>query len=122
MGNEDSPGVYRTPLEVFTGNIPVRPLMRAPPLWKYKTVQSEDEVRLRQFFNTEQTQEALIEMHRGVKQRSDRNRKQRRDAHNRKTNIKSATFTVGDFVLVRRAKAPGHKMKSMWVGPRRITA
>ena len=100
MRNEDSPGVYRTPLEVFTGNIPVRPLMRVLPLWKYKTVQSEDEVRLRQLFNTEQTQEALIEMHRDVRQRSDRNRKQRRDAHNRKTNINSATFTVGDFVLV----------------------
>ena len=115
MRNEDSPGVYRTPLEVFTGNIPVRPLMRALILWTYKKVQSEDEVRLRELVNTEQTQKALIEMQRDVKQRSDRNRKQRRDAHNRKTNIKSATITVRDFVLVRGAKAPGHKMKFMWV-------
>ena len=52
-------------------------------------------------------------MYRDVKQRSDRNRKQRRDAHNRKTNIKSAIFTVGDFVLVRLTKAPGHNMKFM---------
>ena len=36
LGLQDSetPRVFRTPLEVFTGNIPVRPLMRAFPLQK----------------------------------------------------------------------------------------
>ena len=79
-------------------------------------------MKLRQLVNIEDTQKALSYMHKDVKQRADHNRKKQREAHNRKTNIKPVNFTVGDFVLVRRAKAPGHKMKFMWVGPRRITA
>ena len=34
LREKNKPGVYRTPQEVFTGNVPVRPLMRALPLWE----------------------------------------------------------------------------------------
>ena len=116
------PRVYRTPLELFTGNIPIRLLMRALPLWKYKTVSCDNEVLLRRLINIEETQGALTNMHKDVKQRADGNRKRRLAEHIKKTNIQQIKFTVGDFVLVRRAKNTGHKMTFMWVGPRRITA
>ena len=115
-------GVYRTTLEVFTGNIPIRSLMRALPLWIYKKVSCDNEVLLRRIINIEETQGALTNMHKDVKQRADGDRKRRLAEHSKKTNIKQINFTVGDFVLVRRAKSTGHKMKFMWVGPRRITA
>jgi len=36
LRDKNVPGVYRTPLEVFTGHKPVRPLIRALPIQKYK--------------------------------------------------------------------------------------
>lgn len=38
------PGVYRTPLEVFTRHKPVRPLMRAIETRHYCTASAEDEL------------------------------------------------------------------------------
>jgi len=66
LRDSDKPGVYRTPMEVFTGHIPPRPFMRAMPVEKYKLAQSQDEVRLRQVINIRSTQEALEAMHKQV--------------------------------------------------------
>jgi len=47
LRDKSVPGVYRTPLEVFTGHRPVRHLLRALPVEKYKRSSSEDEMRAR---------------------------------------------------------------------------
>ncbi len=41
--------------------------------------------------------------------------------HNKKTNLVTPNFTVGDFVVVRRAQDRGHKLRFKWTEPRRIT-
>jgi len=116
------PVVYRTPLEVFTGHTPARPLLRALPVTKYKKATSEDQVRMQQLINTERTQSALFDMHRSVEINAEKSRRRQVEAHNRKTNVQFANFRVGDFVLVRRSTKKGHKLKFQWIGPRRVTA
>lgn len=37
LRNKDERGLYRTPLEVYTGHLSVRPLMRALPIHSYRT-------------------------------------------------------------------------------------
>ena len=122
LGLQDinKPGVYRTPLEVFTGCRAVRPLMHASPFWEYEKVGFQDEVHLRQLLCIDQMQAALADMHKEVNERASSNRRRHVEAHNRKTNIKKINFTVGDFVLVRRAVPSEHKMRFTWTGPRRI--
>ena len=57
--NYDCPGANRKLLWVFTGNIPFRPFIKELLLWKYKTLQSQTKLRLRQLCSVEQTQEIL---------------------------------------------------------------
>ena len=87
------------------------------PLEKYNTIQWEDEVMFRKPVNIEQIHGYITNIHKDTKQRSKRNRKQRRDEHNRKTSIETVNFSLENFVLGRRAKPCGHKMKFIWVGP-----
>lgn len=68
LGLRDSavPGVFRTPLEVFTSHRPTRPLLSALPVEKYKDVPTIREVRARQLIDIEVTQGALEGIHRNV--------------------------------------------------------
>lgn len=113
-------GVYRSPLEVFTGHKPVRPLLRALPVAMYSTARSENEIHTRQIMHTETLQKAMAEMHREVSGLISKSRRRRIEEHNRRTNVFAASFDVGDFVLLRRAVSGGHKLSSVWTGPRRI--
>jgi Chromo (CHRromatin Organisation MOdifier) domain len=48
-------------------------------------------------------------------------RRQKIEAHNKKTHIKSTNFAVGDYVLVAVPKKERrHKLMAVWRGPRRI--
>ena len=76
--------------------------------------------RTQHVINLRKTQEALQSMHKDVFSRCNAERKRHIDAHNRKTNVPPVNLTVGDFVLVRRSVMKGHKLKIMWMGPRRI--
>ena len=116
------PGVYRTPMEVFTGHVPTRPLMRALPVAKYKMARSKDEIRLRQIVDIDATQSALESMHKQIRDRSDHSRKRQIEAHNKKTRVQPVNFQKRDFVLVRRAQNKGHKLKFLWTGPRKVIA
>lgn len=122
LRDKTKPGVYRTPLEVFTGHLPSRPLLRALPITKYRHAQSQDVVKLRRLVNIDSMQSALEDMHRDIKYRVELSRKRQVSAHNRKTKLQPINFQVGDFVLVRRAAKKGHKLKFLWIGPRRVTA
>lgn len=113
-------GVYRTPLEVFTSHKPSRPLLRALPFHQYPTVPSLEEARARQLLNIEELQGSLESMHRDVGERVTSERSRVIAKHNLKTNIQPINFTIGDFVLVRRAQDKGHKLSFKWLGPRRI--
>lgn len=60
------PGIYRTPLEAFTGLKPTHPILRALPLQRYTNCATVSEVRARQLMKVEQIQDALELMHRDV--------------------------------------------------------
>ena len=75
-------GVYRTPLEVFTGQLPKRPLCRAHPLPNHRNITTESELLLRRLINIDKTQDVLSDLHRDVKDRSDGNRKRMTQRHN----------------------------------------
>ena len=114
-------GVYRTPLEVFTGQLPKRPLCRAHPPPNHLNITTESELLMRRLINIDKTQDALSDLHRDVKDRSDGNRKRMTQRHNSMTNIQPVNFTKGDFVLLRKCGKTGHKLSFKWVGPRRVT-
>ncbi len=122
LRNRNSPGVYRSPLEVFTGHLPARPLLRALPFARYGRARSDNVARAQQLVDIEAMQDALHSMHREVAGLVTASRKRSVDAHNRRTNIKTIDFSPGDFVLVRRALSSGHKLQFTWRGPRRVTS
>lgn len=122
LRHKEKHGIYRTPLEVFTGHIPSRPLIRALPLAKYKQARSQDVIRVQRLVNIEATHSVLSRLHKDVKDKATASRKRMVASHNRKTRIQPVSFQVGDFVLVRRAVKKGHKLKFLWIGPRRVTA
>lgn len=122
LRDHDTPSVYRTPLEVFTSHRPTRPLLAALPIKLYHTVPNLQEARARQLIEVERTQEALCHMHRDVLGLVSKSRARAVAKHNPKTNVQSANFETGDFVLVRRAQKKGHKLQFIWRGLRRVVA
>ena len=114
-------GVYCTPLEVFTGQLPKRPLCRADPPPNHLNITTESELLMRRLINIDKTQDALLDLNRDVKDRSDGNRKGMTQRHNGTTNIQPINFTKGDFVLLRKCGKAGHKRSFKWVGPRWVT-
>lgn len=122
LGLRDSkiPGVYRTPMEVFTGHKPGRPLLRAVPLYKHEDANSEDQVRVKQVIGIESLLEGFEAMHRDVTTLSSKSRKRAVEKHNRQTNVKFSQFGIGDYVLIRDPRPGGHKLKFTWRGPSRI--
>lgn len=40
--------------------------------------------------------------------------------HNAKTNVSAANFSIGDWILLRRARKSTHKLSFVWGGPYRI--
>jgi len=120
LRNKNDQGVYRTPLEVFTGHKPVRPLMRALQMPDYETSRSLDEVHMRMVMGIDELQSALEGMHKEVEGLTSASRKRQVERHNKRTNVHCAKFVEGDFVLVRRAQPGGHKLQFVWRGPRRV--
>ena len=114
--------VYRTPLEVFMGHKPIRPLMRAVPISKYETATTTDELHITSLLNIESIQNALQEVHREVAERRANSRARRTSRHDKLTNVVASGFREGDWVLVRKLTPGGHKLRFLWRGPRRIVA
>ena len=110
LRSADVAGVYRTPLEVFPGHEPVRPLIRALPIQKYRSSLITDEIRARTLLGVENLQQVLHNMHKYVQTVSSASRKPQVERHNRRTNFQTARFARGDFVLVRRAQPADLKL------------
>lgn len=119
LGKFRTSGKYRSPLQVMTGLKPTIPnnLFGSSSKVKFKRSRAE------QIMYIDKLQTVFCEMHKEVKQRSDKNRQVQIQAHNKKTNIFEPSFSLGDFVLIRSARSlqwKGHKLQARWIGPQRI--
>ena len=120
LRSKKQPGVYRSPLEVFTSHRPTRPLLRALPFDKYASAPTLDIARAQQCANMEQIQDSMDKMHKEVSERVNEQRKKAVMKHNERTGVIAVNFAVRDFVLVRRPKTRQHKLQYSWQGPRRV--
>ena len=116
-------GIARSPLEVMTGILPSRPVLRIlprdPNVTKEKTLSN---ARAAQVLAIAELQVALDKVHKEVERSVSLRRERAIAVHNKATNIITPSFAVGDFVLVRRANDRGHKLRFRWLGPCRITS
>lgn len=116
-----SDGSTLTPLQVMTGIVPRRLMLRVipddVPSSKALTI---DRARAEQRADITKLRCSLDDMHKQVKENVDERRKRAIDAHNQATNIQKERFYIGDFVLVRQAEKTRHKLMFRWAGPRRI--
>ena len=112
--------MLRTPLKVFTGMQPMRPLLRALPMAEYRECPTLSEIRARQVMRTADLQAALDNMHRDVGDRVKSRRCRAVDEHSRRNGVQPVNFSHGYFVLVRKAVDRGHKLNYKWIGPRRV--
>lgn len=108
---------YRIPLEAFPGLTQRRTILNALPVSKYSIFRHVSNVKARRAIEIAKIQTALEQMHRNISVGNGRERWYARERHNRQTNDQPANFTVGDFVLVRRAKNKGHKLSFFLRGP-----
>jgi len=113
--------IYRSPLEVMTGLPPNRMMLSGTQVEDGAPAGEISMIRATQLLEVEQLQHAMEKMHKQVAKNILKNRARQIRFHNQKTNIVVHNFSVGDFVLVRRAQDKGHKLSYRWMGPRRIT-
>lgn len=109
---------FRTPLEVMTSIQPDRNvLVSGVP---NPETMSIERIRAEQLVQVDALHNSIDRMHKETAERLTLALKKQIDAHNKRTNIITPFFCVGDFVLVRRAQDKGHKLNFRWQGPRRI--
>lgn len=118
LGSRD--GTYRTPLEFMTGLRPNRSQFFLDRL-SMPSGESLTAIRMKQVVNISDLQSVLDNLHKDVHQKVSKNRQRQIAFHNKKTNLVTPNFHVGDFVVVRRQHNKGHKIMFRWVGPRQIT-
>jgi transposase InsO family protein len=112
----------RSPMEVFTGIKPTRPLssLRFPVEAKTVTFQEVPEKIREQFLLLEIARDAL---HKEVALTAAERRDRVRERYNGKTGVVFPNFSEGIFVLVaREAQLANQKLRVRWQGPRRIVA
>jgi hypothetical protein len=112
----------RSPIEVFTGIKPKRPLdsIRFQKTGKYASLEEVSEKTLEEFRRLE---EARDKLHKEVKVTASEARKKSRDRVNNRATIKYPNLMEGDFVMVARETVlANQKLMATWKGPRRITA
>jgi len=115
-------GTQRSPLEVMTGIEPNRKTFSNMRIGtKRFKEKSLTKARLMQVLEINVLQEAFDKMHKTTAEKVKKNRERKIQDHNKKTNIVSHRFNIGDFVLIRRPQDKGHKLSCRWIGPRRIT-
>lgn len=115
-------GVARTPLQVMTGIRPERPILQIIPSSQNpldaKTLPLGRAV---QVMKIDELQRSLYVPHKEVTISTQTRRNNTIAANNKTANIVAPSFSVGDFVLVRRATDRGQKLLFRWCGPRQIT-
>lgn len=119
LGKNDD-GTMRTPLQVMTSLRPKRTVLKTKNVNDAVKVKSISHARAVQLMQIDSIQKAMEDMHRSSAETISRKRATSVREHNRKTNIVSPNFNIGDLVLVRSARKSGHKLKFVWMGPRVI--
>ncbi len=109
----------RCPLTAFTSLPQSTPLLtikrQVNKEWVTKTI---EEVRALQKVNSTKIRSALDDMHKDIAKRSNAKRKAAVESHNRKTNVRTINFDVGDYVLRgTRERQRGRKPQLKWHGP-----
>lgn len=113
----------RSPLEVMTGILPNRQILRILPSgFNHSKAKNIDHARALEVIHIEELQKALEHIHKDVERSVSLRRDSAITAHNKAENIIQPQFITGDFVLVRRATNQGHKLQFRWFVPCRITA
>jgi len=111
----------RAPITVFCGlpsDNPLRTLLGS----EVQGTATLDFVNAQRIIRAEKLSKSLDAIHREVAQNRTRRRQAAVKAHNDRTAVQAANFTVGDFVLVaQRTAKDGHKLRLRWRGPRRVT-
>ena len=122
LGNSDPSisGVYRTPLQVFTGHTPTRPLIRTAPIEQYQPARDTSEVQLCQLIEVKKLQLAFDAIHKDVVGLTTHSRQKSIEQHNRKTNIQPINFVEGDLFVVRETRRMKHKLVFLWRRTRRV--
>ena len=116
-------GPARSPLQVMTGMVHKRRLLRVLPAEaNHASAKTIDRARALQLIGIEELQKTLEEVHKDVRHAVSLRCERAIAAHNKAPNIISLFFTVGDFFLVRRAIDCGHKLQFRWFGPCRVTS
>lgn len=89
LGNRDATvsGIFRTPLEVFTGNRPDRPIILALLIHEYKNVVSIEATGADQLLNIHEVQEEFENVHREVGANIEKSRLSAGKLHDSKTNV-----------------------------------
>lgn len=64
----------------------------------------------------------MDEIHKDVSTKINTRRQKANAKQNSATNIINPSFSIGDFVLLRRATDRDHKLSFKWKGPRRTVA
>ena len=93
--------MHRTPIEVFTGMIPSRPLMRELLVSSFPQIESVEELEFRQVLRIDRLQSILEEMHKDVSEKITKEHSTQMIAHN----VKPVNFIEGSFILVRPAQS-----------------
>lgn len=115
-------GITRSPLELMTVILPNRGILRVLPKNScFEDSKSITHARATEILSSRDLQESLNNVHKDVTRSVTDRREKSIHAHNWATNIVAPSFSVGDFVLVRRANDRGHKLRFRWYGPYRIT-
>ena len=82
-----------------------------------------DEVQVLRVIEAAKLQQFLDEVHKDVSARKYAKRKAAVMAHNMRTHVLPANFSIGDFVLVaNKNHSEGHKMSMKWLGPQQVVA
>lgn len=72
---------------------------------------SKNEITTRRIWQIDSLQTVITNLHRDEEKTSSRRRLQQIDRDNRRANVQTQTFEVGDVVLVRRANTMCHKLR-----------
>lgn len=115
LRNADMKEVFSTPLEVFTGYLPKRPLPWALPISCFQDARTEDEAQAGRLAERDRLkEESLQEMHENEAGVVTTSRKTRMQKHNERNETQSAQCSVDDFALVRHAVQGKHKLHFSW--------
>lgn len=113
----------RCPLTVFTGQVPLTPLLHIKQTKNGKhTVKSISELRAKQLLQINVLFAKFEEMHKDVKFQVGSSRDKRRASHHKKKHLRKCEFIVGDFVLKGTVqKYRKNKLAMYWTGPYKVS-